>query len=310
MIPGQYQSLIDRLRTVHVVSATAFSADGALALEPMRKLWTALREAGVTVFVPCAGSAEFHSLVEEEIVTVIRAARQLLDKQSVVIAPIGGALLKAIDLGKRCLDVGADALLVMPLDFPYVSDPGAYDYYSTLLEKLCAPILIYKKNEIPSDSLLLSMSEGQHFIGVKYAMVDIAAFQKVVDECHGRLAWYCGIAERYAPYFMLAGAAGYTSGAANICPRISLAMHAALVAGQWEAALRWQRVLLPIEYYRARSGNSYNVTMLKYALRVRGLDFGHPRPPQRRLTPQEMAEIDQLLQPIMEVERQLESHGG
>jgi 4-hydroxy-tetrahydrodipicolinate synthase len=301
----EHNALRARLQTVQLVPPTAFDAHGKLALDPMRRHWQRMLEAGIRVFLPCAGSAEFHSLSADEIVSTIQAAHKELGGQAVLVAPVGGALPAACDLAKRCLEVGADAILVMPLEFPYLSDAGARDYYRTLLDFVNAPVLIYKKSDIPSDQLLLELGDEKHLIGVKYAVNDIASFQRVVETDGGRLAWYCGSAERYAPYFALAGASGYTSGAGNICPRITLAMQKALEAGKWKEAIEWQRILLPIEYYRARSGNSYNVSFLKYAMRHCGYDFGHPRPPQRRLTADEMREIDAILTPLLQRERQM-----
>ena len=101
---------------------------------------------------------------------------------------------------------------------------------------------------------------------------------------------------------MLVGAGGYTTGAGNLAPHVTLAMHAAMAAGEYDEALRLQEVLLPIEDYRARAGDSYNVSMLKYAMTLVGADFGPPRAPQRQLTDGERAEIDALMAPILEVE--------
>ncbi len=88
-------------------------------------------------------------------------------------------------------------------------------------------------------------------IGVKYAVNDIDAFGRVVRDDEGRIDWFCGSAERYAPYFMLAGATGYTSGAGNICPHLTLAMFEACQGGDWAQALRLQQIIRPIEDYRA-----------------------------------------------------------
>jgi 4-hydroxy-tetrahydrodipicolinate synthase len=79
-------------------------------------------------------------------------------------------------------------------------------------------------------------------------------------------------------------------------------MQAAIVQGNWDEALRLQEILLPIEYYRSRENDSYNVSMLKHAIKQTGLDFGLPRPPQRQLNEQEMQEIDLLVTPILEAE--------
>ena len=82
-------------------------------------------------------------------------------------------------------------------------------------------------------------------------------------------------------------------------------MHAALMEGNYAEAMRLQQILLPIEHYRARSGNSYNVSMLKYAMHHVGLDFGQPRPPFRRLTTKEEREIDEMMPPILAAESEL-----
>lgn len=295
----------EQLRTVQLVPLTAYDAAGELHLDPMRKLTERLLEAGVSAIIPCAGSAEFHSLTADEIITSIRMTREVAGDRMTIIAPIGLAPHFALDLGKRSLEAGADALLVMPLSFPYVSNEGARDYYLELLDKLAAPTMLYKKGEIPSHALLLELAEHPNLWGVKYAVNDIDGFNQVIHDDGGRIDWFCGNAERFAPFFMLAGAAGYTSGAGNICPRVTLAMHAACAAGNWTEALRLQQVLRPIEDFRARAGNSFNISFLKHAIQHTGLDFGPARAPNRRLTATECREIDELMPALLAAESEL-----
>ena len=295
----------EQLRTVHIVPVTAYDQDGELALDPMRELTGRLHEAGMRVFIPCAGSAEFHSLTADEIVASIQMTRQLVGEDSVVMAPVGLQIGHALEVGRKSIAAGADALLVMPLAAPYLCDSGARDFYLTLLDRLACPMIIYKKAEIPSDALLLELADHPKVMGVKYAVNDIDAFTRIVRADGGRIEWTCGSAERFAPFFMLAGATGYTSGAGNLCPRLTLAMHAAAVAGDWNETMRLQQIIRPIEDYRARAGSSYNVSLLKDALRYTGLDFGPPRPPQRQLSAEEQHEIRALLCPILEAEAQL-----
>lgn len=291
-----------QLRTVQLVPITAFDEQDKLARKPMKKLARRLFEAGIRCFIPCAGSAEFHALSRKEIVATIELYRETLGQEAVVMAPIGFDVSRALKLARDAVEAGADALLVMPLGFPYLSDAGARDYYRALLDKADRPVLIYKKDALPSDNLLLELAEHPNMIGVKYAVNDIDAFNRVVQEDGGRIEWFCGSAERFAPFFALAGATGYTSGAGNVCPRLTLAMHAALTAGNWPEALRLQRLILPIEEYRARAGSSYNVSFLKHAIASTGLDFGAPRPPYRRLTENEKREIDDLMTSILVAE--------
>jgi 4-hydroxy-tetrahydrodipicolinate synthase len=122
-----------------------------------------------------------------------------------------------------------------------------------------------------------------------------------------KIEWLCGSAERFAPYYMLSGSTGYTTGAGNVCPHITLAMHAAFVAGEYAEGMRLQELLLPIEDYRARSGDSYNISMLKGAMKVLGQDFGPPRPPQRQLTDKEQAEIESFIRPLLGIEKEMQA---
>jgi 4-hydroxy-tetrahydrodipicolinate synthase len=294
------------LHGVQVVPLTAFDEQGQLALSPMRWLISRLFHAGVRAFIPCAGSSEFHTLQPAEILAVLQMVRDVLGHRARMLAPVGMQLSQAIELGHAARAAGADGVLVMPLVHPYLSDAGARDYYLALMDQLQCPTVIYKKAAVPSHDLLLELAEHPCLLGVKYAGLDVSAFQAVVQRDGGRLDWYCGNAERYAPFFALAGAPGYTSGAANICPRLSLAMHAALRRCDWPEALRLQQIILPIELFRARDENSYNVSFLKQAIRAHKMDFGPPRPPYRRLALEEAREIDRLLPPILEAERQLE----
>jgi 4-hydroxy-tetrahydrodipicolinate synthase len=297
---------ISRLATVQLVPPTPFSADG-LTVPPdvLGEFVRSLYEAGIGVFLPGAGTGEFHSLAAAEVVACIRATRASIGLDGVIVAPIGMGLAHALAIGRGAAEAGADALLVMPPIHPYLCDAGLRDYFRALADALPLPLLAYKKGPFPSEDLLAELAEGGRLVGVKYAVNDLDAFARFAAAHGGRLGLYCGTAERFAPFFHLAGARGYTSGAGNLCPRLTLAMHRALRDGRHEEAMRLLAILRPIEDYRARAGDSYNISMLKAALRLIGRDFGPPRPPQRRLTAAETAEIRALLEPILAAEADL-----
>ncbi len=294
----------EQLHTVQLVPITAFDSSGAVSIEPMREHFQRMFDAGIRVIIPCAGSSEFHSLRRDEILQILTVAREVFDKDGIVVAPIGQAPVQAKDNVRAYCDAGAHCALVMPLSFPYLSDEGARDYYLGLLEAAPCPVMMYKKARIPSDTLLLELADHEQMIGVKYAVNNLDAFNQVICRDGGRIDWYCGSAERFAPFFALAGAPGYTSGAANVCPQLTLAMNSAIKENDWGRVMSLQRQLLPIEHYRARSDDSYNISFLKYAVQHTGLDFGEPRPPQRRLTPAERQEIDAMMPSLLEAESQ------
>ena len=297
---------LSQLATVHLVPPTPFTADGREVVpEPLSAFVRAMSAAGMRVFLPAAGTGEFQSLSAAEVVTCVRTTREAAGRGGVVLAPAGFSVAHAVEIGRQAADAGADALLLMPPIHPYLSDAGFRDYFRAIAAAVSLPLLAYKKGPVPSDNLLVDLAGERRLVGVKYAVNDLDAFTRFAERVSGRLGLYCGTAERHAPFFMLAGATGYTSGTGNLCPRLSLALHAALMERRYDEAMRLLSILRPVEDYRARDGESFNISAIKYGMQVCGWDFGPVRPPQRRLTPEEEAEVRRMLEPIRAAEAEL-----
>ncbi len=299
------------LRTVHLVPLTAYDSQGRIDRDLQAQHTARMAQAGISAYLPAAGTSEFHSLSADEIVELVQITRQAAGEAAVIFAPVGLQGGHAIDVAKRSLDVGATGIMFMPFSHPYMSDEGASDYYRAVMQAAPCPTLIYKKAAIPANSLLLELADHPNVVGIKYAFNNMHEFRTTVlaDSEHGtpKIEWLCGSAERFAPYYMLAGSTGYTTGAGNLCPHITLAMHAAFIAGEYAEGMRLQSLLLPIEDYRARVGDSYNISMLKGAMKVLDQDFGPPRPPQRQLTQAEQLEIESIIRPLLAVEAELQA---
>ncbi len=293
-----------RLATVQLVPLTPFSPDGKrVVTEVLDRQVRETYAAGIRVFIPAAGTGEFHSLSAAEVIECTRTTRRAAGGEATVVTPVGLSLDHALTIGRAAEKAEADALLVMPPVHPYLSDAGFADCLRALAAEVPLPLLAYKKGAVPSDKLLGELGEAGVLVGVKYSVNDLDAFARFADHYGGKLGLYCGTAERYAPFFMLAGAKGYTTGAGNLCPRLSLAMFHALSSGDTAEAMRLLRLIRPIEDYRAHDGDSYNISMLKYGMTLLGRDFGLPRPPNRRLTSAEQNEIRSLVEPILQAEQ-------
>lgn len=294
-----------QLQTVHIVPLTAFDQNDQINLDQQAAHTQNLFDAGMRVYLPGAGTSEFHSLSPEEIVQLVKITREVTGPETLIFAPIGYQVNVARQTAIDCIKAGATGIMFMPFAHPYMSDRGAEEYYLTVMDAVDCPTLFYKKAEIPSDELLLKLASDSRSVGVKYSVNQMHQFRTTVNADSDGLEWICGSAERFAPYYMLAGSGGFTSGAGNVCPRLSLAMHAAFHAGKYEEGMRIQQQILPIEDYRARAGDSFNISMLKYAITLTGADFGPPRAPQRTLTGEQEAEIRQLMEPILAAEAEL-----
>jgi len=295
------------IRGVHLVPLTAFDTSNRINEELQAHHIRNMYQAGIRIYMPAAGTSEFQNLSLDEIVTLVRITRENSGEDAQIFAPVGMQLQHAIETGSRSLEAGATGIMFMPFVHAYMSNEGARDYYEAVIAETKCPVLIYKKAAIPSDELLLGLADNKHVVGIKHATNEMHEFRKVVQADGGRIEWLCGSAERFAPYYMLAGAPGFTTGAGNLCPHLSLACHAAFAAGEWDEGMRLQAIIQPIEDFRAREGDSYNVSMLKYAMSLVGPDFGPARPPQRQLSDSDRAEIDALMRPILAIEAELRS---
>ena len=294
-----------RLQTVHLVPLTAYNEDGSLNSQLQGEHAARMVAAGIRCMMPAAGTSEFHSLSADEIVEIIQVTREAAGPEAAIFAPVGLQIGHAIEVAQRSLEVGADGIMFMPFGHPYLSDAGAKDYYETVLDAAPCPALIYKKAPLPSNDLLLEMARHPHVVGVKYAWNQMHEFRTTVTQDTEGIEWLCGSAERFAPYYMLAGSNGYTTGAGNICPHLTLAMHAAFTVGEYDEGMSYQQKFIAIEDYRQRDGDSYNISMLKHGMKSLGQDWGSLRAPQRILTDAERAEIDEMLKPILAAEEEL-----
>lgn len=294
-----------QLQTVHIVPLTAFDQNDKINADIQASHTAKLYAAGMRVFLPGAGTSEFHSLLPEEIIELVKITREVSGPDALIFAPIGYQVGVACQTAIDAMKAGATGIMFMPFAHPYMSDRGAEEYYFSVMDAADCPTLYYKKAEIPSDTLLLKLAADRRSIGVKYSVNQMHQFRTTVNEDEHGLEWICGSAERFAPYYMLAGSGGFTSGAGNVCPHLSLAMHAAFASGEYDRGMQIQQLILPIEDYRARAGDSFNISMLKYAITLTGADFGPPRPPQRTLIAEQEAEIRQLMEPILEAEAEL-----
>ena len=91
---------LKRLRTVQVVPLTAFDKNDRVDLEPMEELTRRLTGAGISVFLPAAGTGEFHSLSVDEIVSIVQMTKRVVGDEGVVLAPVGFQVGYALDVGR------------------------------------------------------------------------------------------------------------------------------------------------------------------------------------------------------------------
>ncbi|HEU5100978.1 MAG TPA: dihydrodipicolinate synthase family protein [Roseiflexaceae bacterium] len=290
----QFAEMQDALRSVVAIPVTPFSADGQVDLAAYRQLVERLVEAGVRAITPNGNTGEFYALSPAECRSAVEATVAAAGEQALVLAGVGFDIASAIEMGRSAEQAGAHAIMIHQPIHPYQSPDGWLAYHQTIATALPRlGVVPYVRDATISGALIARLAERcLNLVGVKYAVANPLQFAGVVQAAGvERLAWVCGLAESWAPFFWVGGARGFTSGLVNVQPALSLRMLEALRAGDSADALDVWALIKPFEELRARGNNANNVPAVKAALAELGLCGAAVRPPISELSEPELAEV-------------------
>ena len=272
------------MRGVGITPITPFTADlAAVDVGALRSNIEFLIEAGATLLYPAGNTGEFSSLSLEEWTEVVEAVLSVAGDRCTVAPGIGHGYSTSREMMRRAASLGASGVLVMPPQLTFVADEGLIAFYTGLAEDSSLPTVVYKRDGRPSDEALGEMLRHAPIAGVKYSDTDVNGLVNARRAGPKHVAWSCGLAERYAPFFHMAGTVGFTSGLANFAPQRALAMQAALEEDDLGTALTIREECVPFENIRARDRSANNVSAVKTAMSALGLGGGRVRPPLRDL---------------------------
>ena len=288
------------LAGVGVTPVTPFRADLSRPdLEALKKNLTFLVDQGARLLYVAGNTGEVASLSPDEWTSVVETAVAAVGDRAIVAAGIGHEYPVALELAQRAAALGVQGILAMPRQQPYVVSAGLVDYWRAIIDRAGLPAVVYSRG-LPDPADLARLLDHELVVGCKYSGRDISSFASTVANDMSGVAWTCGIAERYAPFFHLAGAVGFTSGLANFAPRAALGLHAALTDGDWKRALEIRMACAPIEEIRARHDDAYNVGAVKAAMDAVGLAGGKVRPPLVQLDSEAAAETAREARALVE----------
>lgn len=292
------------LRTVVAIPITPFADDGGVDWATYRRLVTRMVDDGVRVVTPNGNTSEFYSLTAveqrrqvDETMAAVKASRH----DALVLAGVGFDAQSALEMATYAEIVGAQAVMVHQPVHPYRSDDGWIAYHKAIAAAVPElGIVPYVRDPSITAATIRRLADAcPNFVGIKYAVGNPPLFSKIVREVGAeRLAWVCGIAESWAPFFWIGGAQGFTSGLVNLTPRLSLAMQAALEAGNFGRAMDIWAQVKPFEELRARRDNANNVSAVKEAMAQLGLCSRSVRPPISELPANEGEEVRAILRAL------------
>ncbi|MDI2028570.1 dihydrodipicolinate synthase family protein [Saccharopolyspora sp. TS4A08] len=288
---------VDALRGVTAITVTPFDGAGAPDWSGYEAIVARMGEAGVQVITPNGNTSEFYALsrTEWQRANEVTAAAA---GASVVMPGVGYDVGTAKDMAVAVQQLGAPLAMLHQPVHPHQSVAGWVAYNREIAQS--APglgfVLYVKDTRIGSDALGSLFDACPNVVGIKYAVPDPLRFGEICASLGtDRVAWSCGLAERWAPSFWPLGAAGFTSGGVNVAPRLSLDYLAALRSGDQGEVRRLWALIAPFEELRAEDATARNVAVVKEALAQQGLCGATVRPPAGDLSPQQREQVTEIL---------------
>ena len=237
-------------------------------------------------------------LEKEEKLEVLRAARDVIPPDKVLIAGVGLETTSAtISLAKAAADKGADLLLVLtPFYFrSRMTSEALLRHFNSVADASPVPILVYNVPKFTGLSVapatMAALARHENIIGMKDSTGDLGWMMDVRSRVDEDFKILCGGAAVFQPA-LEAGACGGILAAADVLPEPFISILERTVEGNSQAALTLQRGVLDASKLIV---NTTGVPGIKAAVGMRGLHGGPPRRPMLPPSAEEMNELERTL---------------
>jgi 4-hydroxy-tetrahydrodipicolinate synthase len=236
--------------------------------------------AGVHILVANGNTGEFYSLTRDEAERMAHAVVEQVGGRVPVVGGVGRGVKDACALARASRRAGVAALMVHQPPDPFVAPRGVIEYVSRIAEAGDGlPLMLYLRNDGIGLDAIEKLCRIPGVAGVKWATPSPLKLAEAIRRADPQIVWVGGLAEVWAPPLCAVGARGFTSGLINVWPEQSVAIHKALEAGDYPRAMELIATMADFEEIRAQEQNGTNVTAVKEALMLQGLDCGPTRAP-------------------------------
>ncbi len=259
-----------------VALVTPMHSDGSVDYPALRKLVDWHIEQGTDCISPCGTTGESPTLPVDEHIEIVRTVVQQAAGRVPVMAGAGAnSTREAIELSKRCQEVGADCVLSV---VPYYNRPtqdGMVAHFTAIAEAIGIPVVLYN---VPGRTVAdmqvdtaLRLAQVPGIIGIKEASGNIDRAAQLIRRAPPSFAIYSGD-DPTAVALMLLGGHGNISVSANVVPRRMHELCAAAMAGNAAQASKLHFELIDLNQQLFCEPNPIPV---KEALRLMGrIDSG------------------------------------
>ena len=274
------------LHGVFTPIVTSFDAGGRVAHDRMAANLDRWNRTDLRGYVVLGSNGEWVFLDESERLDVLRAARQSIPGDKLMIAGTAAeSTVHTIRMTEQAAAIGADAaIIVNPSYYKGQMTPSVLaDYYRAVADAAPIPIIIY--NLPPATSmdltadLLVELSAHPNIIGVKDTGGTMAKMADTVRRADASFEVLAGSANFFYPSLAI-GVTGGILALGNIAPEACIALYDHFRAGRMDEGRALHLRMLPVNLAVT---SRWGVSGLKAAMDMLGWYGGPPRLPLQPL---------------------------
>jgi 4-hydroxy-tetrahydrodipicolinate synthase len=282
---------------VFPAATTQFNVAGKVDLAATQAVQAALVRDGVHGLVLLGTVGENNSLSAEEKRAVLTAAVEAVDGKLPLITGVSeyttaGAQAYARDAER----IGVTGLMVLPAMVYVPTAAELEQHFRAVAEATALPIMLY--NNPPAYRVnidfatLARLSEVPNIVAIKESAPDPRRFTDLINRFAERFVLFAGL-DDVAFEGLVLGARGWVSGLTNAFPEESLALYAAILAGDLERARAIYRWFMPLLHLDAEHDL---VQSIKLAEQIMGRGSERVRPPRLPLTGERRAAVTAMVE--------------
>ena len=282
---------------VFPAATTQFDRNLAVDLRATQEVQTALARDGVHGMVLLGTVGENNSLDPQEKRAVLTAAVEALGGKIPLIAGVSEFTTAAAAAYARDAErIGLDGLMVLP-GMVYVATPAELEqHFRTVAAATALPIMLYNnppayRVNIDLDTLK-RLADVPNIVALKESAPDPRRFTDVINAVGERFVLFAGLDDVVLEGLLL-GAHGWVSGLTNAFPAESLALYAAVRAGDLDQARRIYRWFMPLLHLDAEHDL---VQSIKLAEQIMGRGSERVRAPRLPLGGARRAEVSAMVE--------------
>lgn len=284
-------------------SVTLFDEQGNLDFKSQGKLFDHLIESNIDGILILGSIGEFYALSLETRKAYMQFAHaHIKNRTRLIVGTTSLVFDEIISFSNDCLDLGVDAVMILPPYYSAMDSSAVYLYYSRLSKEIHGNIYMYNFPDrtgysMDPETVARLAHDCPNIIGIKDTIPGFGHTReliKLIKPSRPEFEIYSGFDDNCA-HNVLAGGNGCIAGLSNVFPEICHAWVCALRNNDMPSVSKYQKIIN--ELFDIYSVAPSLVPVIKEGVRLRGLCASHHSTfPVENLTHEQCERVKEIVE--------------